>query len=124
MESNGPKAAETWKRVQIGSVMMAAVLAATLLLTASYAHARQVWIVEFRLPQWKTMHFSSAAKADQHLRTVKQLGCEATKQDHDGHIDVRYRCVKWKQMKLATDEEAHKWVHWLNHIGFQTSHEH
>ena len=103
----------------------AALLALLVVLSnVQIAAARQVWIVEFRLPQWKTMHFSSAAKAEQHLQTVKKLGCEAQKHDHDGHVDVRYRCTQWKQMKLATDEEAHRWVHWLKRIGFQTAHEH
>lgn len=100
------------------------VLAAAVVGWGSHAHAKQVWIVEFRLPQWRTMHFPTTEKAEQHLRTVKKLGCEATKHDHNGHVDVRYRCVKWKQMKLATDQEAHQWVHWLQRIGFQTVHEH
>ena len=100
------------------------IAAAVLLLGATAARAEQAWIVQFRLTQWKTMHFSSETKAKTHLQTVQKLGCEAKSFAHDGHTDVRYRCPNWKQMKLATDEEAHKWQRWLKQVGFQTIHEH
>ena len=91
---------------------------------ASSANSNQPWVVEFRLPGWKTMHFSGEEKAEHHLVTVKKLGCEAQKLSHDNHYDVRYRCVKWKQMTLDTDAEAHLWVRWLKQVGFETIHEH
>lgn len=91
---------------------------------AAPANSNQAWVVEFRLPQWKTMHFSAEPKAEQHLATVKKLGCEAKLLDHEGHFDVRYRCAKWKRMVLDTDAEAHLWVRWLKQVGFETVHEH
>jgi hypothetical protein len=91
---------------------------------AHSARSEQAWLVDFRLRQWKSMHFDSEKQADVHYRTVKQLGCEVRKFAHNGHTDVKYRCPRWKQMKLETDKEAHQWVRWLKKVGFETRHEH
>ena len=88
------------------------------------ARAEKVWTVDFRLQQWKSMHFNSAKQANAHFEIVTKLGCEAKKFAHGGHTDVKYRCPRWKQMKLASDEEAHRWVRWLKNVGFETRHQH
>ena len=105
-----------WMKVCATAVLLAG--------ACSVAMAKQPWVVEFRLEKWQTMHFASDNAAARHLTVVKKLGCEAEKHQHNGHYDVRYRCPNWKQMTLATDDEAHQWVHWLKIVGFETAHEH
>ena len=52
---------------------------------AGHNHAE---VVAFRLTKWKEMHFDDARKAEQHFKTVKQLGCEAKMDKHSGHTGV------------------------------------
>jgi hypothetical protein len=55
------------------------------------------------------IEFGDAAKAKTHHDTVKKLGCEATRQErHDGHVDVRYRCPRWKEIALKDHDAAHR----------------
>jgi hypothetical protein len=88
------------------------------------ATAAEPYVVQFRLPKWKTMHFGETAKAETHLATVKKLGCEVKAGDHGGHIDVSYRCPEWRSLAVQTDDGAHKWEKWLRASGFETTHEH
>lgn len=80
--------------------------------------------IAFQLPQWKTMHFDDAAKAKQHADMVKKLGCEVKQGQHDGHIDLSYRCAEWKSMTVATHALAEQWGGWLKGSGFDVSHAH
>lgn len=80
--------------------------------------------VAFQLAQWKTMHFDDAAKAKQHTDMVKKLGCEVKQGQHDGHIDLSYRCTEWKSMTVATHALAEQWTGWLKGSGFDVSHAH
>lgn len=81
-------------------------------------------VVAFRLPKWKEIHFDDAGKAEQHFKTVKQLGCEAKMDSHGGHTDVVYRCIEWKQITLKNHNEGHQWERWLAASGFDTWHGH
>jgi hypothetical protein len=101
-----------------------AVVVAPLSFWAGAARAAHKELVEYRLPKWKNAHFDDSDEADAFMATLKKLECEAATQDHNGHIDVRYRCVKWKQISLKTHEEAHQWEHWLKARGFETKHVH
>lgn len=78
----------------------------------------------FQLPQWKAMHFDDAAKATQHMETVKKLGCEVKQGNHAGHIDVSYRCPEWKTMAVKDHAMADQWSGWLKASGFDVSHSH
>lgn len=80
--------------------------------------------VAYRLSQTKELHFDDARKAEQHLATVKKLGCEARKDSHGGHTDVIYRSAKWQVMDVANDKLAHQWEDWLKKAGFETVHGH
>lgn len=81
-------------------------------------------IVRYQLSSWKAKHIHDAKKADTITKTLQKLGCELKKEKHNGHIDVKYRCVKWRQLKFDTHEEAHKWEKWLKDYDFKTEHKH
>ena len=81
-------------------------------------------IVRYQLTQWKAKHIHNAANAETIAKTLKKLGCELKKEQHNGHIDVKYRCPKWHEMKLNSHEEAHKWEKWLKEYNFKTEHKH
>ena len=90
----------------------------------SRAFTAESEVVTFRLAQWKSAHFDDAKTAQANFATFKQLGCEAEQQQHGGHFDVRYRCVQWRSIALASHNEAHQWERWLKTYGFETSHQH
>ncbi len=87
-------------------------------------HAHDGETLAFCLPEWKTLHFDDAIKAQQHLDMVKKLGCETKQGKHSGHIDVSYRCPTWKSMEVKTHELAEQWLGWLKGSGFDVSHGH
>lgn len=107
---------------KIGALIVA--LAAATFLNGTSAEAAENEVVEYRLAQWKTIHFDDAKAAKTHVDAVKKLGCEVKQDDHGGHIDVTYRCAEWKKMSLKTHSDAHKWEDWLKKSGFQTKHVH
>lgn len=76
--------------------------------------------VGFRLTDWKTIHSHSDADAQQQIATLTKLGCEVKAQQHDGHIDIRYRCVDWKTLKVATDQLVNQWTTWCEAKGMET----
>jgi hypothetical protein len=94
------------------------------ILLFSTVSASAAEIVRYRLPDWKAKHLHDAAKADKIADTLKKLGCEVTKADHNGHIDVKYRCPEWRQLSLDSHEEATKWEAWFKEFRFQTEHKH
>lgn len=76
--------------------------------------------VRYRLENWKAKHIHEVAKADQLTDTLKKLGCEVQKAEHNGHIDVKYRCPQWRQISLESEDEAARWEKWLKQNLFQT----
>lgn len=81
-------------------------------------------IVRYQLTEWKAKHINDAKKAETIVKTLKKLGCELKQNKHNGHIDVKYRCVKWHEMKLDSHADAHKWEKWLKEFNFKTEHKH
>ncbi len=81
-------------------------------------------IVRYRLPDWKRKHLHDVVKAEKIVDTLKKLGCEVEKLDHNGHIDVKYRCPEWRQIKPATHDEAVRWEKWFKEFYFQVEHKH
>ena len=98
-------------------------LAAMATLTVSVEAANKE-IVQFRLEKWKSAHFKTAKQATDHYAIMKSIGCEVKTHKHGDHIDVSYRCPKWRQLSLKTHSEAHRWEKWLKYYGFQTQHKH
>lgn len=80
--------------------------------------------VDFRLMEWKSLHFDQASQAKQYYDIFKSLGCECKQESHGDHIDVTFRCPKWRSLNLKSHAEAHKWEAFLKKAGFETKHEH
>lgn len=81
-------------------------------------------LVRYQLPNWKAKHVHDVGRAETIVKTLQKLGCEVKKSQHSGHVDVRYRCPKWRQLRLDSHAEAHKWEKWLKEFSFQTVHKH
>ncbi len=81
-------------------------------------------IVRYQLSNWKVKHIHDSKKADVIAVTLKKLGCDLKKEHHNGHIDIKYRCPKWRQLDLDSHSEAHKWEKWLKEYHFKTEHKH
>ena len=81
-------------------------------------------VVQYRCVDWKSKHLHDMEKATKIVETLEALGCELEKSDHNGHIDVKYRCEEWRQIEPDTHAEAHKWEEWLKEYEFETKHEH
>lgn len=81
-------------------------------------------VVAYQLADWHEMHFDDAKKATEHMQTVKGMGCEVKETKHDGHIDIVYRCVAWKEKKFGTHKLADQWIGWMKASGFDTHHAH
>ena len=56
---------------------------------------------------------NSAKSADETEKVLKQLGCETSRSQHDGHIDLSYECSFWRSLNLKDQAEADKWMDWL-----------
>ena len=106
------------------SLLVTFAVAFLLAVVADAASAAQKEVVSYRLKEWKTVEFEDAKKAKTHYDTIKKLGCEVKQNQHDGHIDVTYRCPEWKQIALKSHSDAHKWEKWLKASGFETKHAH
>jgi len=81
-------------------------------------------ILRFRLADWHNVHMSDANEVAQMISMLKMIGCQAEQHEHNGHIDVRFKCADWKTIALHNHEAAHSWQGWLNNLGFQTEHTH
>ena len=97
-------------------------LALSLLLIPAIGMADEV--VRYQLTNWKAKHIHDEKKADTIVATLKKLGCEVKKNQHNGHVDVTYRSPKWRQLELDSHDDAHKWESWLKEFEFQTEHKH
>lgn len=86
--------------------------------------ANQKEDVLYRAVKWQAKHIHDEKKADTIGKTLKKLGCELQTSEHNGHIDLKYRCPKWKKLSLKTHAEAHQWEKWLKEYGFETQHHH
>ena len=77
-------------------------------------------VVRYRLETWKRKHLHDVDKAERIIDTLKKLGCEVEQFDHNGHIDVKYRCPQWRQINPETRDEAVRWERWFKAYSFQT----
>jgi len=81
-------------------------------------------IVHYQLKEWKAKHIHDNKKATSIAGTLKKIGCEVESHQHNGHMDVKYRCLKKHEMKLKNHKEALQWEKWLKEFGFEASHTH
>jgi hypothetical protein len=102
--------------------LLAAFLMTSFVATASDTSAAE--LVRYRAEKWQAKHIHDDKKAKTISGTLTKLGCEVKQDQHNGHIDVKYRCPKWKQLELKSHDEAHKWEKWLKEYGFETQHQH
>jgi hypothetical protein len=102
-------------RAFILSLVLLPVCALTVVAETSAAET-----VRYRLENWKAKHIHDVAKADQLTDILKKLGCEVQKAEHNGHIDVKYRCPQWRQISPETEDEVVRWEKWLRQHSFQT----
>lgn len=91
-----------------------------LLASVAVAETSASEVVRYRLENWKRKHIHDTAKAEQLADVFKKLGCEVEKADHNGHIDIKYRCPQWRQITIDSSEEAVRWEKWLKQNLFQT----
>ena len=77
-------------------------------------------IVGYRATEWKTVHTSSKAEAEQTTATLKRIGCEVDTNNHGDHIDIRFRCDEWRSMKVKTHTLQSQWSNWCENQGLET----
>ncbi len=91
---------------------------------ANKAAAADAHLVDYRAPNWVTSHFHDSKKAEALKATVKKLGCEVKMDSHGNHIDLSFRCPKWRRISLTDHDKAHQWENWLKANRFETRHAH
>ena len=74
----------------------------------------------YRLEGWKTLHANTSEEAEQSMATLEKIGCEVQTQNHGNHIDVIYRCVDWRSMKLSSSNLVGQWSQWCRDRGMET----
>lgn len=109
---------------RISQIGVAALTAAAWLNLGTAAHAQEEAVVHYRLVGWKSAHFDDARSARSFEEAIKRIGCETRQEQHNGHIDVTYRCPQWRSISASNDDAAHRWQNWLRQNGFETRHEH
>ena len=77
-------------------------------------------IVGYRATEWKTVHTSSKAEAEQTLATLKRIGCEVDANNHGDHVDIKFRCEEWRSMKVKTNTLQSQWSNWCENQGMET----
>ena len=86
--------------------------------------AAEIERVEYRLTDWKSVHFKDAKQASSYMQTFKSLHIECKQAKHGDHIDVSFRCPKWQTLTLKSHADAHNWQGFLDKVGFETKHAH
>lgn len=74
--------------------------------------------ISFRTVKAVSGHFNTDKEVSEMEKTLKQLGCETKRSQHNGHIDLSYECKFWKTLNLKDQAEADKWNKWLSSKGF------
>lgn len=99
-------------------VLISAAFVATQLGAAPTAKKIAQKRISFRTVKAVAGHFNTEKEAADTEKTLKQLGCETKRSQHDGHIDLSYECKFWKTMNLKDQAESEKWNKWLASKGF------
>lgn len=80
--------------------------------------------VQYRLEDWKTLHFKSPQENEAYIAMFKMLGCETKMEKHGDHEDVMVRCAAWGNLGVPNHSEAAAWMGVLKKLGFAVMHEH
>ncbi len=103
-------------------VLAFVLIAGTFTLDSASANAGEV--VHYQCKEWQAKHIHDVKKAEKIYATLKKLGCEVTKADHNGHVDVKYRCEKQRDMPVESHKIAMDWEKWFKEYGFKVYHTH
>lgn len=74
--------------------------------------------ISFRTIKPVSAHFTSEQDLVATEKTLKQLGCETKRAQHDDHIDLTYESKYWRSLSLKEKTEVDKWNKWLASKGF------
>ena len=85
---------------------------------------KQREVVQYRLNDWKSQHTHEAEKTSQLIALMRGMGCEVESASHNGHTDVKMRCLEWMEIELDSHDAAHSWQAFLKEMGFEVKHEH
>lgn len=69
--------------------------------------------ISFRTIKKTSLHLNSEKEVAETEKVLKQLGCETSRSQHNGHIDLSFECPYWRSLNLKDQAEATKWVEWL-----------
>ena len=103
-------------------IFLFAIFVGNLIMTSAPASAAEV--VHYVCKEWKAKHIHDTKKAEKITDTLKKLGCEVKQDQHNGHIDVKYRCPKQRDLPVKSHKEAVQWEKWLKEFGFKAYHTH
>ena len=76
--------------------------------------------IGFRQPNWQKKHIHNVAEADKLIASLKKIGCEVIKNDHNGHLDISFRCEAWKTITVQNEAFQKQWSTWLGQNGLET----
>lgn len=80
--------------------------------------------VQYRMEEWKTLHFKSPQENEAYVAMFKMLGCETKMEKHGDHEDVMVRCRNWGSIGVPNHAEAAAWMGVLKKLGFVVDHHH
>lgn len=103
-------------RIRLSSVVL--VFAVTQLFAAPAETKKAMQRISFRTIKPVSAHFTSQQDLEATEKTLKQLGCETKRAQHDGHIDLTYESKFWRSLSLKESAEVDKWNKWLASKGF------
>ena len=105
---------------RVAIVAVGITLASTILFAAKTDSSRQR--ISFRTIKPMSAHFKSASELESTEKTLKQLGCDTSRAQHDGHTDLKYESKFWKSLSLKDAAEVKRWEAWLASKGFAVVH--
>lgn len=76
--------------------------------------------VGFRLSKWRTVHGDDSDTTANTVKTMKQIGCEVRQDNHGDHVDVSFRCLSWRSIKVNDEKSSIQWQEWLVQNKFET----
>ncbi len=76
--------------------------------------------LNFRLADWQKIQSKEMGQAQEIMETLQSIGCEVTGEQQDGILNISYRCVDWKAMKLDTEQQVVEWQTWLTNKGIDS----
>lgn len=97
-------------------------LACTTLSAATTETKVQQRRISFRTTKAVSAHFKSAEELEATETTLKQLGCETKRVQHDDHTDLSYESKFWRSLSVKDSAEVTKWDKWLTAKGFAVVH--